>query len=218
MDENQKAKRSFITSFFDDAEARIAFLGELASAGHKREAMTLCLTYIDSFAQWLCWPSTSTGRNFVEAVTQFGGNSLIGLAHPLQAIRAFSQMRQPWQAFAEQITCAFPGPVHEILPTPVFEEALAHHLTAAELAQVRSEVWRATIANIVYQHLRNPSVHGFSASSGIILSQTTYHGQPVPIFGLPQLRGCVSGLVAEGRRRSESNWEWFGNDAIVHGT
>ena len=122
MDENQKAKRSFITAFFDDAEARIAFLGELADASHEREAMTLCLTYIDSFAQWLCWPSTATGRNFVEAVTQFGGDALMGLAHPLQAIRAFRRMQSPWKALAERIAYAFPGPVHEILPIPLLEE------------------------------------------------------------------------------------------------
>lgn len=215
MDENQKAKRSFITAFFDDAEARIAFLSELAAAGHEREAMTLCLTYIDSFAQWLCWPSTATGRNFVEAVTQFGGDTLMGLAHPLQAIRAFSRMQLPWKALAERIAHAFPGPVHELLPTQLFEEALVHHLTPAELTQLMPEVWRVTIANVVYQHLRNPSVHGFGAGGGIILSQTTYHGQPVPILGFSQLKNCAWGLVAEARGRSEANWEWFGNDAIV---
>jgi hypothetical protein len=215
MDKNQKAKHEVITSFFDDAEARVAFLSELAEAGHKREAMTLCLTYIDSFAQWLCWPSTLTGRNFVEAVIQFGGDPLMELAHPLQAIRAFSQMQSPWKALAERISHVFPGPVYDLLPIPLLEQALAHHLTPAELVQLRPEVWRATIANVVYQHLRNPSVHGFGTGSGIILSQTTYNGQPVPILGLPQLRNCAWGLVAEARRRSEANWEWFGDDAIV---
>ena len=218
MDENQEAKRRYITAFFDDAEARIAFLDVLAAEGHEREAMTLCLTYIDSFAQWLRWPSTSTGRNFVEAVEQFGGDSLMRLAHPLQAIRAFSQMKALWKTLAERITHAFPRPVHELLPILLFEQELAHHLTATELAQLRSEGWRATIANIVYQHLRNPSVHGFSASGGISLSQTTYHGQPVPILGFPQLRNCARGVVAEARRRSEANWEWFGNGAIVYDT
>ncbi|SRR5438093_11844825 len=218
MDENQKAKRRFITAFFDDAEERIAFLDELAGTGHEREALTLCLTYIDSFAQWLCWPSSSTGRNFVEAVMQFGGDALMGLAHPFQAIYSFSQMKSLWKTLAERIIHAFPGPVYELLPVSLFEQVLGHHLTPAELAQLRSEVWRATIANMVYQHLRNPSVHSFRGSGGIILSQTTYQGQPVPIIGLPQLKNCAWGLVAEARRRSEANGEWFGNDAIVHGT
>ena len=81
MDRNQKAKQEVIAAFFDNAEARIAFLNELAQAGHRSEAMTLCLTYIDSFAQWLCWPASSSGRNFVDAVIQFGGESLTCFIH-----------------------------------------------------------------------------------------------------------------------------------------
>jgi hypothetical protein len=80
MDKNQQAKREVIATFFDNAEARIAFLSELAQTGHKSEAMTLCLTYLDSFAQWLRWPATSSSRNFVEAVIQFGDEPLMGLA------------------------------------------------------------------------------------------------------------------------------------------
>ena len=140
MDKNQEAKRSFITTFFNDAEERIVFLDELASADHQREAMTLCLTYIDSFAQWLCWPSNATGRNFVEAVTQFGGDSLMGLAYPPQAINAFRQMKSRWQALAERIDHAFPGPEYELLPIRCFEQALVRHLTTKELAQLKPEL------------------------------------------------------------------------------
>ena len=61
-------KRKAIANFFDDVDARVDFLGELARTGHEPEAMTLCVTYIDSFAQWLLWPATSKGRNFVEAM------------------------------------------------------------------------------------------------------------------------------------------------------
>ena len=212
MDANQEAKHRFITVFFDDAEERIVILDELAGTGYEREALTLCLTYIDSFAQWLCWPLSSTGHNFVKAVIQFGGDTLMGLVHPSQAICVFSQMKSPWKTLAERIAHAFPGPVCELLPVSHFEQVLG--LTPTE----RAEVWRATIANIVYQHLRNPSVHGFRGSGGIILSQTTYQGQPVPIIGFPQLKSCAWGLVAEARRRSEANGEWFGNDATVQGT
>lgn len=217
MDENQKAKRSVITAYFDDAEARMAFLDELANTGHEPEAMTLCLVYIDRFAQCLCWPRASAGRNFVEALIHFGGDPLMALAHPLQAARAFGAMKAPWKALAERIAGAFPGRSHEVLPIPTFEQALAEHVTTAELAQLRPELWRATIANVVYQHLRNAAIHGFGTSAGIVLSQTTWNGQLVPILGLSELKSCARGLIAEARRRSEANWQWFGDDAIVHG-
>lgn len=217
MDENQKVKREVIAAFFDNAEARVAFLSELDQMGHEPEAMTLCLTYIDSFAQWLCWPATSSGRNFVEAVIQFGGEPLMSLAHPLQAISVFGSMKAPWKALAERITHTFPGPSYELVPTAAFVDAVAARLTRFEVEQLRQEVWRATIASVTYQHLRNPSVHAFGASDGIWLSHTTYHGSSVPTLGFHQLLRCVRGLVAEARRRSEANGQWFGNDAIVKG-
>ena len=77
MDENQKVKHSVIAEFFNEAEARVAFLSKLATIGHKEEAITLCLVYIDRFAQFLCWPSKKTGCNFVKALIQFGGDPLM---------------------------------------------------------------------------------------------------------------------------------------------
>jgi len=187
MGDNQKAKRSVITSFFDDAEARVAFLDELADTGHEPEAMTLCLVYIDRFAQSLCWPSASTGRNFVDALIQFGGEPLMALAHPLQAARAFGAMKTPWKALAERIAGAFPGPSHEVVPIPTFEQALAEHVTTAELAQLKPELWRATIANVAYQHF---GTRRFMASALVEESfSRRRHGMvsPYQSWGLPYL-------------------------------
>ena len=217
MDKNQQAKREVIATFFDKAEVRVAFLSELAQTGHKPEAMTLCLTYIDSFAQWLCWSAASSGRNlvgrnFVEAVIQFGGEPLMGLVdlHLLKDAR-----KALGKDLAEQIDRTFPGPPHELLPRPTFVDALAGHLENAQLEKLQQEVWRLTIAKVVYQYLRNPAVHDFGTSDGIWLSQLTYKGSSVPPLGFCQLLRCVHGLVAEARRRSEANGQWFGNDAIV---
>jgi hypothetical protein len=217
MDRNQEAKLSFIRAFLDEANTRVGFLEELANTGHKPEAMTLCLVYIDRFAQYLCWPQTLAGRNFVDALVQFGGDPLMGLAHPLQAVRAFEAMNEPWKTLAGRIKVAFPGPSHELLPTSTFEEALKEYLTPLQLMQLKPELWRATIANVVYQHLRNPAIHGFGSTGGIILSQTTWNGQAVPELGLSLLKTCALGLIVEARKRSEANGQWFGNDAIVLG-
>jgi hypothetical protein len=215
MEENQKAKREVIGGFFEEAEARVAFLVELAQTGHEAEAMTLCLTYIDSFAQWLRWPASSSARNFVEALMQFGGNPLMALAHPLEAILAFRHMKAPWPGLADRIQDVFANPPYELLATAAFVDALRIRLTSTEIEQVRREMWRTTIANLVYQHLRNASVHAFGGGSGIWLSLTTHEGAPVPPIRFQQLLPCVRGLVAEARRRSDETGQWFGNDAIV---
>jgi hypothetical protein len=117
----------------------------------------------------------------------------------------------------ERIASAFPEPPHEVLPIPAFEQALAPHVGPAELERLKPELWRATIANVAYQHLRNPAIHGFGSGGGIVLSETMWNGQPVPPLGYGMLRNCVRGLIVEARRRSEANGQWFGNDAIVYG-
>jgi hypothetical protein len=217
--EDQRVKCEVIAAFFDNAEARIAFLSELDRAGHGSEAMTLCLTYIESFSQWLRWPRSETGWNFVEAVIQFGGDEMMGLAHPLQAVDSYQRMGEPWPTLANLVERVFPGPPYEILPMAAFESTLAANLTTVSIQpqQLRNETWRATIANTAYQRLRNPSVHAFGSSDGIYFSETTFRGSPVPPLTLPSLVGVVRGLVREARRRSEANGQWFGDDRIVKG-
>ena len=214
-DDNQRIKREVMATFFDNAETRLAFLVELARTDHWSEAMTLCLTYIDSFAQWLLWPATTSGRNFVEALIRFGGDPLMPLAHPLQATHAFGSMKTPWRNLASHIQDAFPGPDYELLRTAAFVDTLKSRLTSTDLERLQQEVWRTTIARLVYQHLRNPSVHAFGGSSGIWLSHTTHEGVAVPPIEFHQLLGCARGVVAEARRRTEQTGQWFGNDAVV---
>lgn len=217
MDKNQEAKLGFITAFLDEANARVTFLEELADMGHKPEAMTLCLVYIDRFAQYLFWPQQFAGKNFVDALVEFGGNPLMRLVHPLQVVRAFESMNEPWKTLAGKLGAAFQGPPHELIPISTLETELASHIKASELTQLRPNLWRTTIANVVYQRLRNPAIHGFGPSGGIIFSETTWKGQPVPEVGLPSLRNCALGLIGVARKRSEANGQWFGNYAIVHG-
>lgn len=217
MDADRKAKLEFIASFFDNAESRVNFVEELHRSGHRSEARTLCLTYIDSFSQWLQWPGGASGRNFVDAVVQYGGDEFMALVHPLEVVRSLSQMKGPWPGLAARVAEVFPGPQLELLAAASFEVHLGGHLTAGELKELRKEMWRGTIAHVAYKYLRNPSVHAFGSSDGIYFSRTTFQGEPVSPLGFSQMLHVVRGLVAEVRRRSEESGQWFGNDRIVLG-
>ena len=216
MDENERAKRDFINSFHDNADKRIAFLPRLLADGHRAETMTLCLSYIDSFSQWLQWPSDKSGKNFVDAVVSFGGNSFMGLVHPLQAIRAFKRLNPFWIGIATQIEGIFPGPEYELQSQDDFLAELASHLSKENLTQVVAEYWRTTIAAIAYYQLRNPSIHSFGAGSDISFSSTTYQGSSVPALDFKRLHSVATNLHSELRRRSEKTGQWFGNDKIIH--
>ncbi len=212
---DEKAKRDLIGAYFAAAERRIAFLVDLSREGHGEEAMTLCPTYIDGFSQRLCWPSTQSGRNFVDAVVQFGGDPELGLIHPLQAQRSFGAMKGPWKEIGTAVAFAYPGPTYELFHATAFEAAMAPDLTPAELAQIRAEIWRGTVASVAYQHLRNPSVHSFATAGSITFSGTSYQGKAANALTFERLHAALARLAAEARRRSEANNQWFGDDRIV---
>jgi hypothetical protein len=206
-------KLDYIRDFFNAAESRVHFLNELIAAGHKTEAMILCLVYIDQFAQVLCWPSTALGgQNFVTALIRFGKDPFMRLVHPLQAIRSCEGTKQ-LKHVATQLAKRFPGPSYELMTVTRFETVLTQLGTDAEFEKLRPEIWRATLANIVYEWLRNPIIHGFK-TGGVSFPEATYNGQNVPELKTPKLINCVKGLIAEARRRSEAKGQFFGNDAM----
>jgi len=208
------AKLEFIKSFHKAADKRIDFLQWLNEERHRQEALTLCLSYIDSFSQWLFWPSTKSGENFVNAIVDFGGNPLMGLVHPLQAIRSFKGLKQSWQQIAKKIENVFPGPEHVLISQDVFLSKLNSSLTVKEAQDLKKECWRTTLAAIAYYFVRNPSIHNFGATE-LSFSKTTYRGESISGMGFSELHDIVKRLHAELRRRAEDNIQWFGNDEIV---
>lgn len=213
-EENERAKSDFITAFHDYAKERIEFLKKLVSDGRQDEALTLCLSYIDSFSHWLEWPSDKVGRNFVNAVVKFGSDPFMSLAHPLQAIRAFDQMNKPWPEIAKAIQVIYPGPLYQLLHEDEFLSQLSPQLTRENLIKVREELWRTTVAGVAYFGMRNFAIHKFGATP-LTFSNTTYQGQPTSGLDFERLYNVVEHLHAELRCRSEANNQWFGNDAIT---
>ena len=214
MDNDEEAKFEFIKSFHKDADKRIDFLAWLNKEDHKQEALTLCLSYIDSFSQWLFWPSLMSGKKFVQAIVEFGDDPLMGLVHPLQAIRSFEGMNEPWKTIANKIENVFPGPEFELISQEIFLTKLDSQLTSQEAISVRDKCWRATLAATAYYYLRNPSIHSFGASE-LSFSKTTYRGEIIAGMGFIRIHDIAKRLHDELRRRSEANIQWFGNDEIV---
>lgn len=214
MDKNKEAKLRFLKSFHKEADKRIDFLTRLYKENHRQEALTLCLSYIDSFSQWLCWPSPESGKNFVQAIIEFGGNPLMELVYPLQAIRSFEGMKSLWKSIAKKIEEVFPGPEFELISRDAFLAKLDSQLTSQEATNIKAECWRATLAATAYYFLRNPSVHSFGVSE-LSFSKTTYRGEIIAGMGFIDLHDIAKRLHDELRRRSEANIQWFGNDEIV---
>jgi len=203
-------------AFHDGAEKRLSFLLQLYKDEHVDEALTLCLSYIDSFAQWLFWPCGKSGEDFVNASIDFGGDTTIGLIHPLQAVREFRRMKNIWNDIAVKIEEIFPGPDFELLTKDQFIQKISNHLPSKFISMVTSELWRTTIASIAYFYFRNPSIHGFGGELNMSFSKTTYQGKQVLELNFDRLYNIAINLHSELRRRAETTIQWFGNDDIIH--
>lgn len=136
------------------------------------------------------------------------------LTHPLQAIRSLESLKPSWQQIAKKIQKVFPGPKYELISKDEFLAKLNASLAADELAQLKTECWRGSLAAIAYYFLRNPSVHSFGATE-LSFSGTTYQGQPISNMGFVELQAILKNVHNELRRRSEKNIQWFGDDRIV---
>jgi hypothetical protein len=215
---NKHDELQFTTLFHRDAEKRLSFLPELYKSGYKQEACTLCLCYIDSFAQLLCWPKKTDGRNFVAATSSFGSDSTLGLVHPLQAIREFGRMKTYWTDLANHMESLFPGPNYELLTESEFLIKLQPWLSSKSINQknVLNEIWQTKIASIVYHYFRNPAVHNFGCGPDLSFDKTSYQGIAVQGVGFERLCTIATNLHAELLRRSEMTGQFCGNNEILY--
>lgn len=85
-------------------------------------------------------------------------------------------------------------------------------LKAHELAWIKSELWRGTLAAIAYSRLRIPSVHGFRSVDAVSFEGTTFRGEPVPDIDFEMLHARLRRIAAAARELSLSSGKWFGHD------
>ena len=207
-----------MNAYFDKADDRVAFVKKLAAEGHEVESLTLCLVYLDGLSQLLSWPRKESGRNFVETLCSHDQSGYLSLMHPLQLIRGFDAMNDPWPSRARALKTHYSGPPYSLMEREKASNMIGQTFNSNEVAAIRSELWRGTIGAVVYYWMRNPSVHGFGGSPSISFDQTGFRGNPAPGLSLNTLLPPLKGMVREARKRSLDRCEWFGDDRIILST
>jgi hypothetical protein len=163
----------------------------------------------------LSWPKKEVGRNFVETLCCYDQSGYLSLIHPLQLIRAFDAMQEPWPSRARALESRF-GPPYSLMSFEDASNAIGQTFkSSSEVAAILPELWRGTVAAVVYYWMRNPSVHGFGASPRITFDETSYKGDCAPALSLNTLLSPLKGMVREARKRSLDRCEWFGDDRII---
>jgi hypothetical protein len=210
--EDIEAKASFIKTYFDDLRQRIALLPQLHAGGYENEALLLCCCYIEGLGSSLYWPRKAPARNFVCILEKHGSEEILWHIHPRQLLSALEE-RVPklYQRIGDRLAAAF-ATAQDALRTR--EEVVAlvkDQRTVGEMQQLQNHLWRGTLANPVYSNIRSALVHKLGASP-LLLSQTTFHGQPVPVLDFFLLYPQLLEILEKVRELSITANSWFGHD------
>jgi hypothetical protein len=211
-----EAKEDLMKAYFDKALERVAFVEKIAAEGRHVESLTLCLVYLDGLSQLLSWPGGEAGRNFVETLCSYDQAGFLSLIHPVQLIRAFDAMKGPWPSRARSLEGRYSGPPYSLMSCSEASNAIGETFASNnEVAEVFRELWRGTLAAVVYHWMRNPSVHGFGGAQRISFDETCLKGCPAHPLSLQTLLPPLRAMLSEARKRSLDRCEWFGDDRII---
>lgn len=208
---NLEAKRQSIRAYFEEIENRVRFLDELYATDHRQEALLLCCCYIDGLASGLYGPRGGSQERFVRVIREHGGNELLNQVHPVK-LRIWLKSTAPTrlQDLREPLADLLSG--RELVPEDEFCTHLATRITASQLAQLRPQLWRGTLASLAYEQLRSTLVHQLSAPDAIDFSLTTFRGERAPSVDFKQLRPVLGRVLETIKARSIEMGKWFGHD------
>jgi hypothetical protein len=201
-------KQDLIRAFFDDFGRKVDRLEDLNEEGFKDEAFTLCIVYIDRLASGNYGPEPGhSAEAFCRALRELGGNPLFEMIHP----RELLERTQEWLPAA----VALVGSLVKRQPGALLSEVeLAQHINSSSLAgsdkqSLISNLWRASMANICYEYIRNPQVHG-PGSIGFTFDKTTFAGKGGVRLDFHVLHDALHNIWVHTREISIRTGEWFG--------
>jgi hypothetical protein len=83
-------------------------------------------------------------------------------------------------------------------------------LTDCEKFELICNLWRASIANVSYDHIRNPEVHG-PGSSGLSFDESIYEGKMSVTLGFQVFYDALRAILLRVKQASIKTSQWFGN-------
>ena len=165
-EENRRAWLEVSGLAFDRAERRCCFLKELYDSDHKKEALLLCLCYIDGLACY-GWPEIrGSKRRFVHVLARHGGDATLADISPSWLLRALRQLKS-YKALAGEIEPVLGGVEGRLHQPNEILNLLRPDITADEVKRLSKELWRGSLAAIAYEELRCALVHELFAVDGI---------------------------------------------------
>lgn len=213
-DEDIKAKASSIDAYFDDLRQRVDLLPKLYAAGYENEALLLCCCYIEGLGSSLYWREEASAHNFVRILEEHGSEEILWHIHPRQLLDALEEKAKSlYSRIGDKLVTIFVTD-ENALRTKEEIVALVNDqlkLRDEDMQRLTNQLWRGTLANLVYSDIRSLLVHRLGARP-ILLSRTTLHSQPIPVLNFTLLYPQLTEILEKVRELSVTANSWFGHD------
>ena len=206
-------KQQFIEAFFTNVEHKVERLQALRSNGFSDEAFTLCLLYIDRLASSHYGGKYGQNRkSFCRALKELSDNPLFGMIHPQHLLEQARHTCPSAVSIIESI--ASPEP-HALLEEDNLAKDIKNSVLAdSDRVKLISNLWRASIASITYDSIRNAEVHG-PGSGGLSFDESIYQGKVGVTLSFQVFYDALRTILQRIREISMKSSEWFGNPNYV---
>lgn len=206
-------KQDVIRAFFDDFGRKIDRLKELHEKGFKEEAFTLSIVYIDRLAAGNYDPRPGqNGEAFCRALRELGNNPLFAMIHPGELLERTKERLRVAVVLIESLVNKQPGAL--LSEGELSQDILKSSLLEPLKQNLISHLWRASMANICYEYIRNPQIHG-AGSIGITFDETTFDGKAGVRLDFQVLYDALHHLWTHIRETSIQTGEWFGRAGFL---
>lgn len=204
-----------IVDYFDELDSRIETVRLINNQTHTDEALLLSCAYLDSLASLRYRNPERSHFYFVKLLDEHSRDQRLGLVHPIQFLHALNNHRSAWSADVSRKTetklLQLVGTLYE---TSDFRSRLRALLSADEIEKVRENLWRGTLASIIYTDVRCELVHGIAPSispHSVNLSTTTWNQTPVGPIDFGFVHTILKSVSADLRSISLVRSELFGH-------
>ena len=214
MTDEDSSPLPYIKAFFDDLDAKVAFLDVLWGTSHQDEALTLCCCYIDGLANHYRKDDDSSARNFATTLVEYGGEPSLALHTGLALSRALRSKGQPKSlATAAAVETALDERLGELVSASELAARLKAAMPPNVFQALAPHLWRASVASIAYLRLRSPFIHELGGPGAVIVGSSDHRADNAIHVGFPMLQRALKNLVRTMRERSETTVSWFGHEA-----
>jgi hypothetical protein len=206
-------KQDYIRGYFDQLGLKIDRLLKLYEDGFLDEAFTLCIIYIDRLASgYYGGGAGNNAKSFSRALKELGENPLFGMIHPGELIKRTKKNLPRAIPLMESIVRTSPNAL--ISEPDIAQAQQASNLPQQDKNKAMEHLWRASIANMCYENIRIPEVHG-SGSGGFALDQTIYLGVKGLRIDFTKIYPALRKIFGHVKGVSIETGEWFGRKNYI---